>query len=1174
MMSGGKIKEVQVSLLLSSRAEMQKVIEEARRTTMSFMQLSAQSVAAAPSPPAVAPVMPKVATVVPTTVATQQPQPPVISLSGFLAQNLNQQKVAAGTASLYSEIPGLGFLAAGGGMFQPNAPAAGLFSALSSQPYGGAAAGAGANSAFTQLSEQLKKAAEAEKAAAAKSAAAVVQSSADARSGKVNPWDTPIQQNLLKLASSSVAKSTSVPPSIRSPIAGGFNPGPGEFSQPGYQGKPVVQQVNYGSFEASKPISNEHLSKLQELHSRRDPRMFQNPPQQHQSNSNGGYGKQDPSGYGNYGNDNIANNIASRLLPNKPNNYNSGGDVGGPPNQQHYRQQSSIYDDEMDGQSIKISNLETATGYGEIRRFFSGQAISSNGIKMINDPNGKRTGVAYVRFLRKDAKRYAMSRNGQNMRRSAVKVESISDREFDDAIDSYQPGFDERKPYWVESYGGRNEKKNERGEDAGVIEIGDESLNDRDNGKCGHLMVWNLPTGTTELDLMRIFSDFTIVEVLIIKNYKNPKQQDGYVKFCRLQDARRACESTHQHFIRSKRVFVKPCSDIEYDAAKNEYDAPETIEEPKLESEPAKEDPLDDSVQVVEDSIDSKKDEDDRMDLAEDDDDEEEGQEEVVQNKIPLDEEVRPEDADDDPPLDDLKPVQTGKTEDEDQCWEVDDQSQSPKQQAQQQQQAQQPPPVNFVNRDPRNAFSTNLYQSPPSFQQQQLQPQQQQPPPQQSPQFAGPPPNFNSNSSNNNNNFGGDFSRDPRRRQEINQRNEGGGGFQQSENSRESFDSRHSFNNGPRFNSQGPPPQQGPPMHQQNRYDQQMPDGNERTAFVLISNLEFSMREETVQTFLDREGFTPKKLQIIRNAFNGRSSGECLVEFESVQEAGDSLIKNAAVIGNRKAFFKHLVRGQLPEMMMRINSGNQRGPPQGGYGGNGRYGGNGNFGGNGHFGGNGNFGNNNFRGGNDRFNNNNNGGGNSYASQVNNSQFADDEPHERRHDDDNQQNFDDQSDVQIVANENAPSANNGGQGEHDDDDDVAVVIHDDPDDHADPPEQVNSAESLRSQKGAPSNSSQQSLGGGPGEMRTNPCLNDHPVPGSILSMGNLPFRARNEDIVDFFKQYNITLDDVKRRYLPDGRSTGDAMVRFQSPQDAHRALETHQQMRIGGRELRMWISD
>lgn len=38
-LDGGKLKEIQVRLFLSSRAEMQEVIEKARQTTMSLMQM-------------------------------------------------------------------------------------------------------------------------------------------------------------------------------------------------------------------------------------------------------------------------------------------------------------------------------------------------------------------------------------------------------------------------------------------------------------------------------------------------------------------------------------------------------------------------------------------------------------------------------------------------------------------------------------------------------------------------------------------------------------------------------------------------------------------------------------------------------------------------------------------------------------------------------------------------------------------------------------------------------------------------------------------------------------------------------------------------------------------------------------------------------------------------------
>lgn len=49
-LDGGKLKEIQVRLFLSSRAEMQEVIEKARQTTMSLMQMQCQPQVATPTP--------------------------------------------------------------------------------------------------------------------------------------------------------------------------------------------------------------------------------------------------------------------------------------------------------------------------------------------------------------------------------------------------------------------------------------------------------------------------------------------------------------------------------------------------------------------------------------------------------------------------------------------------------------------------------------------------------------------------------------------------------------------------------------------------------------------------------------------------------------------------------------------------------------------------------------------------------------------------------------------------------------------------------------------------------------------------------------------------------------------------------------------------------------------
>lgn len=88
-MNGGKLKETQVSLLLSSRAEMQKVIEKARQASSApFM-----SKISTPSPQVLS-----AATIanqfakkleVPSTIVP--PQPPIISLTNFLTQSMQQQ---------------------------------------------------------------------------------------------------------------------------------------------------------------------------------------------------------------------------------------------------------------------------------------------------------------------------------------------------------------------------------------------------------------------------------------------------------------------------------------------------------------------------------------------------------------------------------------------------------------------------------------------------------------------------------------------------------------------------------------------------------------------------------------------------------------------------------------------------------------------------------------------------------------------------------------------------------------------------------------------------------------------------------------------------------------------------------------------------------------------------
>lgn len=97
-LNGGRLKETQVTLLLSSRAEMQKVIETARQQTISFMSYSGESTAAQQLAEQKAAAAKQVAAHIAAQAAAAQlpkPQPPVItssSLSGILAQQMYQQQ--------------------------------------------------------------------------------------------------------------------------------------------------------------------------------------------------------------------------------------------------------------------------------------------------------------------------------------------------------------------------------------------------------------------------------------------------------------------------------------------------------------------------------------------------------------------------------------------------------------------------------------------------------------------------------------------------------------------------------------------------------------------------------------------------------------------------------------------------------------------------------------------------------------------------------------------------------------------------------------------------------------------------------------------------------------------------------------------------------------------------
>lgn len=94
-LDGGKLKEIQVRLFLSSRAEMQEVIETARQTTLSLMQMQRPPTIAAPAIAAPAILTPQSPPQVSLAAAIQKKIPPNLPapLPGLITQQMYQQQI-------------------------------------------------------------------------------------------------------------------------------------------------------------------------------------------------------------------------------------------------------------------------------------------------------------------------------------------------------------------------------------------------------------------------------------------------------------------------------------------------------------------------------------------------------------------------------------------------------------------------------------------------------------------------------------------------------------------------------------------------------------------------------------------------------------------------------------------------------------------------------------------------------------------------------------------------------------------------------------------------------------------------------------------------------------------------------------------------------------------------
>ncbi|KAK5642957.1 hypothetical protein RI129_009124 [Pyrocoelia pectoralis] len=187
-------------------------------------------------------------------------------------------------------------------------------------------------------------------------------------------------------------------------------------------------------------------------------------------------------------------------------------------------------------------------GYGEIRRFFQGIFIHNTGIKFINDENGKRTGIVHIQFATSEGKMEALQRNGLSLKNNRVEVIHLDDNIFDTTVDRYRPDFksehnDRRSPEQYRNRSSPNIMKN----------------NIPSNFSC--IAVEDLPLFTKEQDMLKIFSDYSMLSCWLVNQQRHIV---AFIKFANPEDAKKAITEKGKYTFDGKPLDIRPCSDEEY----------------------------------------------------------------------------------------------------------------------------------------------------------------------------------------------------------------------------------------------------------------------------------------------------------------------------------------------------------------------------------------------------------------------------------------------------------------------------------------------------------------------------------------------------------------------------------------------------------------------------------
>lgn len=81
---------------------------------------------------------------------------------------------------------------------------------------------------------------------------------------------------------------------------------------------------------------------------------------------------------------------------------------------------------------------------------------------------------------------------------------------------------------------------------------------------------------------------------------------------------------------------------------------------------------------------------------------------------------------------------------------------------------------------------------------------------------------------------------------------------------------------------------------------------------------------------------------------------------------------------------------------------------------------------------------------------------------------------------------------------------------------------------------------------------------------------NDFGNPGCVLMLSNLCYRASIDDVLGEFREFDLSPDQIIRRFNDMAQPTGNACINFNSTADADLALEKYNSIKIMNRPV--WL--